>query len=87
MQDPPLPHRFVSQWCCGEGQGHAANRIITQSLEVRRRADVMPEKDGLKDIFEAHEHALRTENRRINICRSRGSCLIPGAFKDINENC
>ena len=43
-----LPHRFVSQSCCGEGQGHATNRITTQSLEVRRRADVMPEKDGLK---------------------------------------
>jgi hypothetical protein len=48
MEDPHFPRRFVSQWCCGEGQGHATNRITTQSLEVRRRADVMPEKDGLK---------------------------------------
>ena len=48
MEGPPLPHIFVGQWCCCAGQGHAANRITTQSLEVRLRADVMPEKDGLK---------------------------------------
>jgi len=39
MEDPHLPHRFVGQWWCGEGQGHPANRITTQILEVRRRAD------------------------------------------------
>jgi hypothetical protein len=48
MEDFNLPQRFVNQWCCGEGQGHAANTATTQSLEGRRRADVMPEKDGLK---------------------------------------
>jgi hypothetical protein len=48
IEDPHLPGRYVNQWYCGEGQGHAANTTTTQSLEGRRRADVMPEKEGLK---------------------------------------
>jgi hypothetical protein len=85
MEDPHLSQRFANQWFVVRGK---AMQLVQPLRRVwRRREGQMScqKKDGLKFFFETDKLAQRAENWRISVCQSRGSRLVPTAFKGIKD--